>query len=139
MTTLQQIKEELKIINDARDKATPGEWVVQQKSLSNFDHPYVFDRTYGGIFDPIASSTKMINRPNCDFICLAANRIAQLTKSIEVMAEALEFYSNRKNWEYWHNHDVGAHQEWNTFRPEIYNGGERANNSLKQVSEILKG
>lgn len=87
---VDQIKKLIAEVEKARSMATPGEWVVQQKTLSNFAHPYIFDRIYGTIFDPTASSTRLINRPNCDFVVLAANKILALTKALTIAVEALE-------------------------------------------------
>ncbi len=85
---------------------------------------------------------KAENEKNVDLVRYSKTMIdahishsTNLTNQLAEVREVIAFYGDEKNWEYWHNHDVGAHKEWNTFRPEVDCGGKRARAYLKANGE----
>lgn len=67
-SNMEKIKQVLKDINDARERATPGEWDDK----------------------PASEEWKSNKANNAHFCRLAANKITSLTKSLEVAVEALK-------------------------------------------------
>jgi predicted RNase H-like nuclease (RuvC/YqgF family) len=50
----------------------------------------------------------------------------KLEQRLKDAEEVIGFYADVLKWEHWNDGQMGALKEWNTFRPEIYNGGKRA-------------
>lgn len=98
MTTqsnIEKIKQVLKEINDARERATQGEWYpcgCRFSMLSNdLNEQEVLDIADFGVQNYLTIEQVEMN---VRFTSIAANKITSLTKALEVAVEAIEEYSD---------------------------------------------
>lgn len=127
MNEVERIKKELKIINEARDKATK----IISKAMPHYND-YLIGHDKDGAFVLANMNRNMTNWENdLDFFILSANRIAQLTKVIEVMAEALISIKRYETMTNYPQHEIN-----HALLVEV---PHEASETLEKVVEILKG
>lgn len=126
MNKVEQIKKELKIINEARDKATK----IISKGMPHYND-YLIGHDKDGTFVLANMNRNMTNWKNdIDFFILSANRIEQLTKSIEVMAEALISIKRYETMTNCPQHEIN--------HALLVEAPYEASEALEKVSKILK-
>lgn len=92
------IKARLAQIEEARNKATQGEW----REIAASDYPQIYGLKHRGCYgidagfdESVCYAEGRLNINDGKFIALAANEILKLTQSLGVAVEALEYYASK--------------------------------------------
>lgn len=66
----------------------------------------------------------------------AKNDYEQLQKQNKELIEALQFYADNKNWEYWRNKDPEYNILLSIYRPDLHSEGKLAREVLAKYQKV---